>query len=55
MIQVGYTRSEYDSCIHFRVLGDMLYIYLLFHGDDVLIATKSLIEVNKFKSQLSME
>lgn len=55
MIEVRYTRSEYDNCVYFRGLSDISYIYLLFYVNDMLIITKSLVEVNKVKSHFSME
>ena len=55
MLNVGYSRSEYDSCVYYKVLDNSAYIYLLLYVDDMLIATKSKSEVNRLKSQLSKE
>lgn len=51
----GFTRSDYDPCVYFKKLGDGSLIYLLLYVDDMLIAAKSMVEINKLKSQLSQE
>ena len=55
MIQVGYKRCEYDCCVYVKCLDNGLSIFLLFYVDDMLIATKSISEVNKLKILLSRE
>ena len=55
MINIGYIRSEYDSCVYHRKLSDGSYIYLLLYVDDMLIACKYPTEINKVKAQLSGE
>lgn len=45
MIEIGYTRCEYDCCVYVRAL-------CLFYGDNMLIAAKSMWEVYKLKSLL---
>ena len=55
MIRIGYKRCEYDCCVYVKSLDDDSSIFLLFCVDDMLIATKSMIEVNKLKSLLSKE
>uniref|UniRef100_A0A2N9IB18 CCHC-type domain-containing protein n=1 Tax=Fagus sylvatica TaxID=28930 RepID=A0A2N9IB18_FAGSY len=47
MIQIGYTRCEYDCCVYVRILEDGSYIFLLLYVDDMLIAAKSMCEVNR--------
>lgn len=47
MIQVRYTQFDYENCVYLRVFGDMWYIYLKLYVDDMLIANKSLVEMNK--------
>uniref|UniRef100_A0A2N9G4M2 CCHC-type domain-containing protein n=1 Tax=Fagus sylvatica TaxID=28930 RepID=A0A2N9G4M2_FAGSY len=44
MIQIGYTRCEYDCCVYVRILEDGSYIFLLLYVDDMLIAAKSMCE-----------
>ena len=55
MIQIGYTRFEYDCCVYVRILKDGSYIFLLLYVDDMLIAAKSMCEVNRLKSLLHKE
>ena len=55
MIRIGYNRHEYDCCVYVRSLGDGSFIFLLLYMDDMLIATKSIVEVNKLKVLLSQE
>lgn len=55
MIQVRYTQFDYENCVYLRVFGDMWYIYLKLYVDDMLIANKSLVEMNKLKFRLSVE
>jgi hypothetical protein len=55
MIQIGYTRCEYDCCVYVRILEDGSYIFLLLYVDDMLIAAKCICEVNKLKSLLHKE
>jgi hypothetical protein len=55
MIQIGYTRCEYDCCVYVRILEDGSYIFLLLYMDDMLIAAKSMCEVNRLKSLLNKE
>uniref|UniRef100_A0A2N9FA36 CCHC-type domain-containing protein n=1 Tax=Fagus sylvatica TaxID=28930 RepID=A0A2N9FA36_FAGSY len=55
MIQIGYTRCEYDCCVYVRILEDGSYIFLLLYVDDMLIAAKSMCEVKRLKSLLHKE
>jgi hypothetical protein len=55
MIQIGYTRCEYDCCVYVRILEDGSYIFLLLYVDNMLIAAKSMCEVNRLKSLLHKE
>ena len=56
MIRIGYKRCEYDCCVYVKSLDDdSSFIFLLLYVDDMLIATKSMVEVNKLKSLLSKE
>ena len=54
MIKNKSIRSKYDSCVYYSVHNGM-YIYLLLYVDDMLIACKSLVEINKLKFKLSFE
>jgi hypothetical protein len=55
MIKIGYRRCEYDCCVYVRSLDDGSFIFLLLYVDDILIAAKSIMEVNKHKVLLSRE
>ena len=55
MIQIGYKRCEYDCCVYVKSLDDGSSIFLLLYVDDMLIATKSMSDVNKLKILLSKE
>ena len=48
-----YTRSQFDHCVYFRKLQDSTFIYLLLYVDDMLIASKSKVEIDKLKALLS--
>jgi hypothetical protein len=55
MIKIGYMRCEYDCCVYVKSLDDGSFIFLLLYVDDMLIAAKSIVEVNKLKVLLSKE
>ena len=55
MIWIGYICCEYDCCIYVHILEDGSYIFLLLYVDDMLIAVKSMCEVNSLKSLLYKE
>uniref|UniRef100_A0A2N9H6T1 Integrase catalytic domain-containing protein n=1 Tax=Fagus sylvatica TaxID=28930 RepID=A0A2N9H6T1_FAGSY len=55
IFMIGYTRCEYDCCVYVRILEDGSYIFLLLYVDDMLIAAKSMCEVNRLKSLLHKE
>jgi hypothetical protein len=55
MIKIGYRRCEYDYCVYVRSLDDGSFIFLLLYMDDMLIAAKSIVQVNKLKVLLSRE
>ena len=50
MLDHGYSRSKYDSCVYHRKSSDGSFIYLLLYVDDMLIASKSMQEINRLKS-----
>ncbi|KAL3821238.1 hypothetical protein ACJIZ3_007143 [Penstemon smallii] len=51
----NFTRSNFDHCVYFRKLKDGTFIYLLLYVDDMLIASKSSVEIAKLKAQLQNE
>ena len=54
MIEHGYSRSKYDSCVYHQKLNVGSFVYLLY-VDDMLIAAKEMSEVDKLKAQLKQE
>lgn len=55
MLNHGFTRSLYDCCVYMRKLHGGDYIYLLLCVDDMLIASKRKMEIDRLKSQLGKE
>jgi len=51
----NYSRSNYDSCVYHKKLQDGTFVYLLLYVDDMLIASKSISEINKLKTLLNNE
>jgi hypothetical protein len=49
MIKIGYRRCEYDCCVYVKSLDNGSFIFLLLYVNDMLIAPKSIVEVNKLK------
>nr|GEW23800.1 retrotransposon protein, putative, Ty1-copia subclass [Tanacetum cinerariifolium] len=55
MLNNGFKRSSYDSCVYCRSYAPGEYIYLLLYVDDMLIACKSKAEIGSTKSLLKNE
>lgn len=55
MINNGYQRSKYDSCVYLRKSEGGDYVYLLLYVDDMLLASRDKLEINKLKQQLKTE
>ena len=55
MLKHGFSRSDYDCCVYIRKLHGGDYIYLLLYVDDMLIASRSKVEIDRLKSKLSKE
>ena len=55
MMGQKYTRSKYDHCVYLCRLHNGSYIYLLLYVDDILIASRSQVEIDKMKAQLNKE
>ena len=45
MIGQKYTWSSFDHCVYYRELRNGTFIYLLLYVDDMLIASKSKVEI----------
>ena len=55
MFKSGFKRSEYDSCVYYKILSEREYIYLLLYVDDMLVACKNSREIDKLKAQFKSE
>ena len=53
MVEHMHTHSQFDHCVYYRCLDDGSFIYLLLYVDDMLIASKRQVEIDKLKDQLS--
>lgn len=51
--KVGFVRSKFDSCVYIR--RNQNYTYLLLYVDDILIASKDRVQIQKIKEKLSVE
>jgi len=54
MIKANYTRYEYDRCVYFRQCNDDL-TYLMLYVNDMLIAARNKIHIQKLKAHLKEE
>eukprot|EP00253_Pinus_taeda_P026021 PITA_26021 len=52
MVSQNFIRSEYDHCVYFKSFNG-IFIILSLYVDDMLIASKSMEEINRLKAQLS--
>jgi len=52
MVSQNIIRSEYDHCVYFKSFNG-IFIILASYVDDMLIASKSMEEINRLKDQLS--
>ena len=55
VIESGFSRSSYDSCLYFKGLRSKEAIYLLLYVDDILLAGPDFNEIQKVKEVLSSE
>ena len=55
MMQQGFSRSRFDSCVYFTKLKDQSLMYLLIYVDDMLIVSSSKEEIQAMKKQLNAE
>lgn len=49
MLKEGYIKSEYNSCVYFKVLENNSVIFLEHCADDMLIAAKSMFDIDVLK------
>jgi len=45
MIEHGFVRSSYDCCVYFKQVSNNIFLYLLLHVNDMLIASQSRDEI----------
>ena len=55
MIENGFSRSEYDTCVYVREASDGSLLYLFLYVDDMLVIAKDIFEVKKVKKMLKGE
>lgn len=55
MIKINFTRSCYDCCVYFKKHESIVIAYLLLYVDDILLASKSMSEINAIKVVLRTE
>jgi hypothetical protein len=53
MVSQNYTRSEYDHCVYFKKFDNGIFIILVLYVDDMLLASKSMTEINRLKAQMA--
>eukprot|EP00253_Pinus_taeda_P009951 PITA_09951 len=53
MLSQRYVRSEYDHCVYFKQLNNGMFIILVLYVDDMLLASKSIEEINRLKTQMA--
>jgi hypothetical protein len=53
MMSQNFTRSEYDHCVYFKSFENGIFIILVLYVDDMLIASKSMVEINRLKAQMA--
>jgi hypothetical protein len=53
MVSQNYTRSEYDHRVYFKKLNNGIFIILVLYVDDMILASKSITEINRLKAQIA--
>eukprot|EP00253_Pinus_taeda_P014092 PITA_14092 len=53
MLSQKYVRSEYDHCVYFKKFKNGIFIILVLYVDDMLLASKSIEEINRLKAQMA--
>ena len=53
MVSHNYTRTKYDHCVYFKKLNDGIFIILVLYVDDIILASKSITEINRLKAQMA--
>jgi hypothetical protein len=53
MVSLNFTRSEYDNCVYFKKLENGMFIILVLYVEYILVAIRSMVEINRLKAQLA--
>jgi len=53
MLSQKYLRSKYDHRVYFKQLSNGMFIILVLYVDDMLLASKSIDEINRLKTQMA--
>eukprot|EP00253_Pinus_taeda_P022280 PITA_22280 len=53
MLSQKYVRSEYGHCVYFKQLNNGIFIILVLYVDDMLLASKSIEEINRLKAHMA--
>eukprot|EP00253_Pinus_taeda_P010898 PITA_10898 len=53
LLSQKYVRSEYDHCVYFKQFNNGILIILVLYVDDMLLASKSIEEINRLKAQMA--
>jgi hypothetical protein len=53
MVRQNYTRSEDDHCVYFKKLNNDIFIILVLYVDDMILASKSITEINRLKTHMA--
>lgn len=53
--EIGFVRSQYDSCAYVKELKDGSNMYLLIYVDDMLVAAKNMEPIQELKKELSVK
>jgi hypothetical protein len=55
LVDYGYSRTSYDSCVYYMQLSYGSFVYLLLYVDDILIVAKIMSKIKRLKFQLGDE
>ncbi|GAA0150104.1 hypothetical protein LIER_37065 [Lithospermum erythrorhizon] len=55
MLEIGYLRSPYDSCVYYNKFKNGSFIYLVLYVDDMLLSTVDKSNMQRLKRLLSVE
>ena len=55
MVSLNFTRSEYDHRVYFKKMENGIFIILVLFVDDMLVARKCMVKINRLKTQLDRE